>query len=333
VAIATENFFAEGYCILATPGTAHTLLILVAASTRFPWGVWLPYLTGAVILAIGLEDFAQKQGLDKLVALGPVFIAVPIAIFGTEHFTAAQIVSGMVPAWIPSHMFWALLVGTCLIAAALSIAAGKQASLAAAMLGLMIVLFVFLIHIPNIAAAPHNRILWVVGLRDLAFAGGAFALSAMRKEAWTPRARRRLVTLARLSVAVAITVCGIEQFLYPELAPGVPLEKSTPLWIPAHLLWSYLTGAVFVVTGISMLINRRVRLAATAAGLMALLLVIIVYVPIVVSNPSDIGNGLNYLADTLFVCGSLLALAETQRESLPLAYQTSESKPVEAKAG
>ena len=58
-----------------------------------------------------------------------------------------------------------------------------------------------------------------------------------------------------------------------------------------------------------MMINRKVRPAATAAGLMTLLLLIIVYAPLVLSLPTDIGNGLNYLADTMLLCGSLLALA------------------------
>jgi hypothetical protein len=35
-----------------------------------------------------------------------------------------------------------------------------------------------MIHIPNVAANPNNRIIWAVALRDLAFAGGAFALAA-----------------------------------------------------------------------------------------------------------------------------------------------------------
>ncbi len=81
----------------------------------FPWGVWLPYLTGALVLVIGLitvrNEFLQKRGLDKIVVLGPVFLAVPLAVFGTEHFTATTILAGMVPAWIPGHMFWALFVG------------------------------------------------------------------------------------------------------------------------------------------------------------------------------------------------------------------------------
>jgi uncharacterized membrane protein len=336
VAIASDQFFAESYFTLAMPTTAETLLMFLPG---FAWGVWLPYLSATIILVIGLttltKDFAHRQGLNKFVALGPLFIAMPIAIFGTEHFTATKIIAGMVPGWIPGHMFWALFVGTCLVAAALSIAARKYVWLAAALLGFMICLFVLLIHIPNIAGAPHNRLLWVVALRDLAFAGGAFSVSAAQIGGWTPVGRNRLVTLARLSLAIAITVCGVEQFLYPKLLSGIPLERSTPVWIPARLLWSYLAGVVFIVAGISMLINKRVRLAATAAGLMTLFLVVVVYVPLLVSKPSDIGEGLNYLADTLLLCGSLLAFAETQPDSLAFDHQSSESEApsVQARAG
>lgn len=282
------------------------LLVYLALS----WNVWLPYLYGAVILATGLNSLrlAGKQGYG-IVSLAPLFIAVPIAVFGTDHFTATQIVAAMVPTWLPGHMFWALFVGVCLLAAALSIASGKHAWLASALLGCMICLFVLLIHIHNIFIEPHNRILWVVALRDTAFAGGAFALSAGQKGAWSSLACDRLRTFARLSLGAAISVFGFQQFLHPELLSGVPLEQSTPIWIPGRLLLSYLTGVIFLAAGAAMIIHRKVRLAATAAGLMTLLLLIIVYVPLVFSVPTDIGNGLNYLADTMLLCGSLLALA------------------------
>jgi hypothetical protein len=42
---------------------------------------------------------------------------------------------------------------------------------------------------------------------------------------------------------------------------------------------------------------------------MILLLVFAVYVPILVTNPSNIGDGLNYLADTLLLGGTVLSLA------------------------
>jgi uncharacterized membrane protein len=285
----------------------------------FPWGVWLPYLTGALVLVIGLitvrNEFLQKRGLDKIVVLGPVFFAVSLAVFGTEHFTAATILAGMVPAWLPGHMFWALFVGACLIAAALSIAARKYAWLASALTGVLILLFVLLIHIPNVVGNPHTRILWVVALREPAFAGGAFALAATQEEGWKPHARHAFATLARFFIAIPIAFMGVQQCLHPELAPGVPLEMSTPLWVPAQSFWGYVTGAIYVVFAISLLLNKQVRLAATWLGLIILVLVLFLYLPIVIANPADIGNGLNYLADTLLLCGAVLALAGTRDQN------------------
>jgi len=285
----------------------------------FPWGVWLPYLTGALVLVIGLitvrNEFLQKRGLDKIVVLGPVFFAVPLAVFGTEHFTAATILAGMVPAWLPGHMFWALFVGTCLIAAAFCIAAGKYAWLASALAGAMILLFVLLIHIPNLAGNPHTRIFWVLVFREPAFAGGAFALAAAQEEGWQPQVRRALATLARFLITIPIAFMGVQQCLHPGLAPGVPLIKTTPLWVPAHTFWGYVIGAIYVVIAISLLLNKQVRLAATWLGVIILVLVLFLYLPIVIANPADIANGLNYLADTLLLCGAVLALAGTRDQN------------------
>jgi uncharacterized membrane protein len=285
----------------------------------FSWGVWLPYLIGALVLAIGLitvrNEFLQKRGLDKIVVLGPVFFAVPLAVFGTEHFTAATILAGMVPAWLPGRMFWALFVGACLIAAALSIAAQKYAWLASALAGVLILLFALLIHLPNVVGNPHTRILWVVCLREPAFAGGAFALAATQEGEWKPQARHTFATLARFFIAIPIAFMGVQQCLHPELAPGVPLLMSTPRWMPAHSFWGYVTGAIYVVIAISLLLNKQVRLAATWLGLIILVLVLLIYLPIVIANPADIANGLNYLADTLLLGGTALALAGTRDQN------------------
>jgi uncharacterized membrane protein len=285
--------------------------------------LWLPYLVGAVILGAALftvtrRELAEEQGLDKVIALGPVFLAVPIAVFGTEHFTAAPFMARAVPAWIPGHMFWALFVGACLISAAVSIAVRKYALQAGALLGAMLLLFVFLIHVPNLAGAPGTRLLWVVALRDLAFIGGILSFAATQTEAWRVHGRHSIVTPARLYIGVLIIFFGVEQFLHPELAPGVPLVLHTPDWIPAQLLWGYLTGTVFVISGVCLTINKQARLAAGYLGLMILLLVFLIYVPIVVANPSDIANGLNYLMDTLLLGGSALALAGALRVDSPL---------------
>src|SRR5215469_13742252 len=101
--------------------------------------IW-SYFDGGVVLAIGLiaifcrGDWRKARGFDKLILFGPLFYAAPIAAFGTEHFTVTEAITSIIPAWIPWHPFWAYFVGTCFIAAALSLVTRIQARLAASLL-------------------------------------------------------------------------------------------------------------------------------------------------------------------------------------------------------
>ena len=74
-------------------------------------------------------------------------------------------------------------------------------------------------------------------------------------------------------------------------------------------------GAIYVVIAISLLLNKQVRRAATWLGLIIFLLVLFLYLPIMIANPADIGNGLNYFADTLMLSGAVLALAGTRDQN------------------
>jgi uncharacterized membrane protein len=241
-----------------------------------------------------------------------VFFAAPIAVFGMEHFTFTESIMQLVPAWIPAHRFWVLLVGACLISAALSIVLQKKAGLSAALLAIMFLMFELLLHIPTIVSAPNNRFFWAVALRDLAFCGGALSLAATQYEGWPNFTAHKIAGIARFFIAVPIVFFGFEHFLHPGFAPGVPLKGMTPPWIPVRLGWGYLTGVVFIAAGLCLIANKQDRAAATWIGLMVLLLVLAIYVPVVIAKPADIGNGWNYLFDTLMLSGSALLLAGSQ---------------------
>ena len=92
--------------------------------------------------------------------------------------------------------------------------------------------------------------------------------------------------------------------------PGIPLARITPTWIPGHIFWSYLSGAVLVATGACILVNVKARLAATYLGIMILLLMLFIYLPILIAEPLSIANGLNYFFDTLVLSGAALLLAD-----------------------
>ena len=149
-----------------------------------PGQVFWPYFAGASISLAGAlavkGEVLFAKGTDKIVSMGRLFFAVPMAVFGAQHFTEAKFIVQLVPSWIPGAWFWTYFVGTALIAAALSMVVKKQAGLAASLLALMLFLFVVLMHIPNVVAKPSDRVLWAVALRDLSFSGGALALAGMQ---------------------------------------------------------------------------------------------------------------------------------------------------------
>ena len=80
-----------------------------------------------------------------------------MAVFGSEHFTTTAEIAALVPPWIPAHTFWVYLVGVAFLCAALSITVLVQARLAAALLGMTWLIFVFVMDIPAVVADSHNR--------------------------------------------------------------------------------------------------------------------------------------------------------------------------------
>lgn len=273
-----------------------------------------PYFAGVAILAIGIFTYGKEvlraRGADKIVTLAPLFFAVPMAVFASQHFTEAKLVATLVPSWIPGHLFWTYFVGTAVIAASLSIVVKKQARLAANLLAVMLILFELLLHIPAIMAHPKNVIAWAIALRDLAFSGGALAFAGAQTEKRKAEGTISQVTLARVFLSVSVIFFGVEHFLHPEFMPGVDFDRSMPTGIPGRVFWPYFAGTVFIAAGTSMVLNRKARFAATCLGLMVLLLVLFVYLPILVANPSDINDGLNFFVSTLAFSGAALLLAK-----------------------
>ena len=297
-----------------------------------PGTVFWPYFAGLAILAVGVVTplagetrgagrsiRGPKHRLDPLVRQGSLLFAISMAIFSADHFVFAKFVATVVPRWIPWHAFWTYFVGCALIAAALSLAADKYSGLAALMLGAMIFLFVLLIHLPNWFAVPSDRTRSTLALRDLALSAGALSHAGSRLAAPIP-AFKKLTAPARLVIAIAAVYFGVQHFLFPPFAPGIPrddpgLTISMPPWIPGHAVWAYLTGAIFIACGLALLMNKQARFAASLLGAIILVLVVFVYVPWTITNIGDVNSGLNYLSIHLALAGAALFLADALPEN------------------
>jgi uncharacterized membrane protein len=260
-------------------------------------------------------DIARARGLDKIVALSNLCFAIPLAVFGAEHLSGARSIMLGVPSYMPWRLFWAYFVGFALLSASLSIATKIQVRWSGLLFGIMMFLFVAMLHIPRALASPRDRIAWVIVIREMSFGGGGWSLAgnALREQG-RKQGGSKLITVGRVLIAIAAIFYGVEHFLHPANVPGVPLEKLMPAWIPAHLLIGYLTGAILLVAGASILLARKTRMAATYLGAWILLLVLLIYGPILIAALADSSTavkveGINYFADTLLFAGTILALA------------------------
>jgi uncharacterized membrane protein len=265
-------------------------------------------------LLVARTGIAQARGLDKMVALTNLCVAVPLAVFGALHLFAPQFVINIVPDYMPWRLFWAYLVGCGLIAASLSIASKIGVRWSGLLFGIMMFSFVAMIHFPGALRERHNRILWTIVFREMSFGGAGWILAGNATPGWRGPTKATLLTVGRILIAIAAIVFGIEHFLHPTGLPGVPLVKEMPTWIPGRVLIDYLTGAALLVVGGSVLLNRKTRTVATCAGGWILLMVIIIYGPVLIGALSQPGigvevEGINYFADTLLFAGAILALA------------------------
>jgi uncharacterized membrane protein len=278
-----------------------------------------PYVAGAVVLVLGVigfrKAFASARGVDRIILLAPLFVAVPMAIFGADHFVFSDFVSRIVPSWLPWHLFWALFVGACLIAGGLGIAVRRYEILAVALFGTMMYLFVLLMHIPAIVQFPRQRLAWMIFFRDLTFGTGALCFAASHAPARWRRATKIFLTLAPVEIGIGAIFFAVEHFLHPQFMPGIPMENITPPWVPLRVPVAYVTGIVLLLTGVAMLRNKWANAASTGLGLMLLLLTIVLYVPLTIVQPIE--TGLNYFGDTLMFSGIVLCLAGSYREKQP----------------
>ena len=280
------------------------------SSTNF----WMCF-AGLIYLVAGVftlrKEISAARGWDKLITLGCVFIAVPLAVFATEHFRGARFIQNMVPSWMPGHLFWAYFVGCALLAAATSLALRKFVRLSSTLLGLMFFLFVCMIYLPSLLRHPTNRFAWIYLLRDLSFSAGAWALAGLYSRASSPQLAKWKILFARLVLAFAAVFYAVQHFLHPRSVPDLPLEKATPSWVPFPSVWGYLGGAILLAAGVALALNKKSRTAATSIGAFMTAVTLFLYVPgsILAHSGGQINEALNYIADTLLYAGAALALA------------------------
>jgi uncharacterized membrane protein len=290
-------------------------VVVVPALVATPFGMsaaafWM-YVCAFLVSIIGLikifGELPQGTWAGQDHAVWPAVFCDSHGRFWFRAFHLHREYCALVPRWIPAHTFWVYLVGVAFLCAALSIAALVQARLAAALVGMTLLIFVLVMDAPGVVAKPGNRFFWALALRQLAFSGGAFAFAM---SPWGTRLRQpspkpthpALAAIPRFFVGIPSLFYGVEHLLHPEYVPGIPLPKLTPDWIPGRILLSYFVGMMLILAGVCLLLNKKARMAATALGLTILLTVLWIYLPMLLAAPTDV-VAMNFSSTLCFSAG------------------------------
>jgi uncharacterized membrane protein YphA (DoxX/SURF4 family) len=95
--------------------------------------------------------------------------------------------------------------------------------------------------------------------------------------------RGRTSTTVCVVTGLCALVFGATHFKYVQFT-----ATMVPTWIPPNqIFWAYVTGAVHVATGLSLLSGIRSQLGATVLAAMMAVFVILVHIPRVVASPGE----------------------------------------------
>jgi uncharacterized membrane protein len=249
--------------------------------------------------------------------LGELLLATPMLLAGSLHFWYGPGVAKIVPPWMPWRLFWAYFTGSALIAAGTSIAVRRQTRHAASLLGVMLFIFVLLIHFPSMIRSvldnPDDvKVLWSFNgtggvnnaLKDIGLAASALMLGAAPLSA-TEKPRKVAVGSA-ITFAVIMALYGMEHFFYTSYTPGVPSWSLVTFWIPWRMFWGYVSGVILLAAGVSVLAKRNPGAALTCLGSVIVGFAIGTYALRVKAHQGQIGELVNTSKDIGLAGGAFI---------------------------
>jgi uncharacterized membrane protein YphA (DoxX/SURF4 family) len=107
-------------------------------------------ISGGAFLIAGSAGATPKAWIP----VGRNFYAIMLVIFGFEHFLYADGVRLLVPTWIPGDLFWTYFAAIALMGAGISLILRIRVRLVATLLGIMVLIWFLILHIPRAVVAP-----------------------------------------------------------------------------------------------------------------------------------------------------------------------------------
>jgi hypothetical protein len=181
----------------------------------------------------------------------------------------------------------------------------RTAKAGAAILAVASLVFV-LQCIPGIVAAPQVYNSWGNFFEQFCLLTGAAIIYARLSSAWSPETLNRI---GRILLGVCSASFALEQAFYLNATAHL-----VPQWIPpTQMFWAVATTVFFALAAVALVANRMALLASRLLTMMVVGFGLLVWVPLVLSNPHNHANW-SEIAETFEIAGAAWILADLLAE-------------------
>jgi uncharacterized membrane protein len=175
-----------------------------------------------------------------------------------------------------------------------------------------LLLWLVLLKLPGLFLAPQVMVNWEAFAEVATASAGCWCLFAAHAGAWEVRhfkfaVGERGIQAARLLLIAALPMIGLSHFAYQDLTASL-----VPKWMHFPLGWTYLTGAASLAAAAGMLFDVYPRLAVNLEAAMLWIITLLVWVPRVVSMPTNQENWTEFFISCAIATGTWL-VADTYR--------------------
>ncbi len=202
---------------------------------------------------------------------------------------------------LPGRAFFAYATAAIELATGLGLFFRKTVAMSARVLFVFLVMWLILLKVPGIVAAPSMEAMWL-GFGEIAvIAAGGWILFAMynANDRSTFLVGRKGVRNARLLFAIALPMIGLSHFCYAD-----ETAKYVPTWLPFRHGWAYLTGAGSIAACLGVLTGVFARLAAALEAAMLVVITVLVWTPWLTPAPVTQMQITAFLISSAIACGA-----------------------------
>lgn len=180
------------------------------------------------------------------------------------------------PAGLPAREALAYLSAGVLLVAGAAALSPRTASWGSLALGVSFGVWVLALHLPKaLADKPNDIASWNAVAEALALSlGGLAGWGLVHRPDWAERATRLF--------GLCAVIFGLAHFGYAGFTAGM-----VPAWLPAPLVFAYLTGAGHVAGGLALIAGVAPRLAATGLAAMYATFALALHLPRVIAAPGE----------------------------------------------